>query len=64
MWRQMAGYRVPVFASVFIGLVRIVASLLFIWISKEMIDAAVNSGADLKSYSLALVMTLGVEIIC
>lgn len=64
MWRQMAGYRVPVFASVFIGLVRIVASLLFIWISKEMIDAAVNSGADLKSYSLALVMALGVEIIC
>ena len=64
MWRQMAGYRVPVFASVFIGLVRIVASLFFIWISKEMIDAAVNSGADLKSYSLALVMTLGVEIIC
>lgn len=58
MWRQMAGYRVPVFASVFIGLVRIVASLLFIWISKEMIDAAVNSGADLKSYSLALVMAL------
>ena len=49
MWRQMAGYRVPVFASVFIGLVRIVASLLFIWISKEMIDAAVNDNTILGS---------------
>ena len=64
MWRQMAGYRAPVFASVFMGVVRIVASLAFIWISKELIDAAVNSETNLTGFSVGLIVAISVEIIC
>lgn len=64
MYRQTSGYRIPVSASVLLGVIRIVASLSFIWISKEMIDMAVGSGGNLTKYALLLVSALAAEILC
>lgn len=64
MWRQTPGYRVPVSVSVFLGIVRIAASLSFIWISKEMIDAAVKSDSSLMWYAVALALALVLEMLC
>ena len=64
MWRQTSGHRIPVSVSVFLGVVRIAASLSFIWVSKEMIDAAVRSDSSLMKYVLALVAALVVEMLC
>lgn len=64
MYRQTSGYRIPVSASVLLGVIRIAASLSFIWISKEMIDMAVRSDGSLAKYALLLVSALVVEILC
>lgn len=64
MYRQTSGYRIPVSASVLLGVIRIAASLSFIWISKEMIDMAVKSDGSLAKYALLLVSALVVEILC
>lgn len=64
MWRQTPGYGVPVSVSVFLGIVRIAASLSFIWISKEMIDAAVKSDSSLMWYAVALALALVLEMLC
>ena len=63
MWRQASGCRIPVSVSVFLGLVRIAASLAFIWISKEMIDAAVTTGSGLMKYVFGLIAALAIEIL-
>lgn len=64
MYRQTSGYRIPVSASVLLGVIRIAASLSFIWISKEMIDMAVRSDGSLAKYALLLVSALVVEFLC
>lgn len=64
MYRQTSGYRIPVSASVLLGVIRIAASLSFIWISKEMIDLAVKSDVSLMRYVIMLVLTLALEISC
>lgn len=64
MYRQTSGYRIPVSASVLLGVIRIAASLSFIWISKEMIDMAVRSDGNLTKYALLLVSALVAEILC
>lgn len=64
MYRQTSGYRIPVSASVLLGVIRIAASLSFIWISKEMIDMAVRSDGSLAKYALLLVSALVAEILC
>ena len=64
MYRHTSGYRIPVSASVLLGVIRIAASLSFIWISKEMIDMAVRSDGSLAKYALLLVSALVVEILC
>lgn len=63
MYRQTSGYRIPVSASVLLGMIRIAASLSFIWVSKEMIDMAVRSGGSLMRYVVLLVMTLALEML-
>ena len=64
MYRQTSGYRIPVSASVLLGMIRIAASLSFIWVSKEMIDMAVRSDGSLMRYVIMLVLTLAVEMLC
>lgn len=64
MYRQTSGYRIPVSASVLLGIIRIAASLSFIWVSKEMIDMAVRSDINLTKYALLLVSALVAEILC
>ena len=64
MYRQISGYRIPVSASVLLGMIRIAASLSFIWVSKEMIDTAVRSDGSLMRYVVMLVLTLAVEMLC
>ena len=64
MYRQTSGYRIPVSASVLLGMIRIAASLSFIWVSKEMIDTAVRSDGSLMRYVVMLVLTLAVEMLC
>ncbi|MCF2582558.1 ABC transporter ATP-binding protein [Bacteroides caecigallinarum] len=64
MYRQTSGYRIPVSASVLLGVIRIAASFSFIWISKEMIDMAVRSDGNLTKYALLLVSALVAEILC
>ena len=64
MYRQTSGYRIPVSASVLLGVIRIAASLSFIWVSKEMIDMAVRSDGNLTKYALLLVSALVAEILC
>ena len=64
MYMQTSGYRIPVSASVLLGVIRIAASLSFIWISKEMIDMAVRSDGNLTKYALLLVSALVAEILC
>lgn len=64
MWRQTSGNRIPVSVSVFLGIARIAASLLFIWESKEMIDSAVRSDGKLMTYAIVLVVVLIAEILC
>lgn len=63
MYRQTSGYRIPVSASVLLGMIRIAASLSFIWVSKEMIDMAVRSDGSLMRYVVMLVLTLAVEML-
>lgn len=63
MYRQTSGYRIPVSASVLLGMIRIAASLSFIWVSKEMIDMAVRSDGSLMRYVVLLVMTLALEML-
>lgn len=64
MYRQTSGYKVPVSASVLLGVVRIAASLSFIWISKEMIDMAVKTDTSLMRYVILLIAALSVEMLC
>lgn len=64
MYRQTSGYRIPVSASVLLGVIRIAASLSFIWVSKEMIDMAVRSDGNLTKYALFLISALVAEILC
>lgn len=64
MYRQTSGYRIPVSASVLLGMIRIAASLSFIWVSKEMIDMAVRSDGSLMRYVVMLVLTLAMEMLC
>lgn len=61
---QTSGYRIPVSASVLLGMIRIAASLSFIWVSKEMIDMAVRSDGSLMRYVIMLVLTLAMEMLC
>lgn len=64
MWKHTKGKRLTLFISVFIGLFRIVASLSFVWISKEMIDiASYNKMENLYVYALSLSAVLIFEII-
>lgn len=63
MYRQTSGYRIPVSASVLLGMIRIAASLSFIWVSKEMIDMAVRSDGSLMRYVVLLVITLALEML-
>lgn len=64
MYRQISGYRIPVSASVLLGMIRIAASLSFIWVSKEMIDTAVRLDGSLMRYVVMLVLTLAMEMLC
>lgn len=64
MYRQTSGYRIPVSVSVLLGVIRIAASLSFIWVSKEMIDMAVKSDGSLIQYAILLIVALAVEMLC
>lgn len=64
IYRQTPGYRIPVSVSVLLGMMRIAASLSFIWVSKEMIDMAVRSDGSLMRYVVLLVLALAMEILC
>lgn len=64
MWKQIEGFRSSILLYVIIGIFRIVISLSFIWISKEMIDVATqNSQGNLFIYAVALTIALLIEML-
>ena len=56
--------RLQILVSVLIGVLRIAASLLFVWTSKALVDIATGkSDAELRSYVICMVAIILVQIV-
>lgn len=64
MWKQISGTRRVIMFSTFLGVIRVASSMFFIWISKEMIDSAVENRGNIMIFALGLIITMFIEILC
>lgn len=64
-WALTRGRRMSILFSILIGVIKVILGLLFVWLSKQVIDIAVaDREGNIGLFSIFLVSTLVVEIGC
>lgn len=61
-WQQLKGMRLRIAGSFAIGLIRIAASLSFVWICKEVVDCAISGGQHIWQRIAAMIAIILIQM--
>lgn len=61
-WQQLKGMRLRIAGSFAIGIIRIFASLSFVWICKEVVDCAISGGAHIWRWIALMIAIILIQM--